>query len=178
MLVLGGSYHCGFNFGLNIAEAINYGTLNWLNQLPLSKICHCLRSSVKAEPTEILKNLEQCILAFNLAEFNKTKEFLKFKSYVYGLVEKEEEEEEKAQEEVGVKLEFSKKIKKQKKEPKKLKYKGDDYEVENWAQCDKCHIWRKLGRTIKVEGSFRCRDVNKNCNKKDRVDKSEHYIVL
>ena len=57
MLVLGGSYHCGFNFGLNIAEAINYGTLDWLNQVIDSKPCKCSRSSVKAEPTEIFKNL-------------------------------------------------------------------------------------------------------------------------
>lgn len=57
MLVLGGSYHCGFNFGLNIAEAINYGTLDWLNQLPNSKPCKCSRNSVKSEHTEIFKNL-------------------------------------------------------------------------------------------------------------------------
>jgi len=49
MLVLGGSYHCGFNFGLNIAEAINYATLDWLNQLPYSKSCQCSRNSVKAD---------------------------------------------------------------------------------------------------------------------------------
>jgi len=60
MLVLGGSYHCGFNFGLNIAEAINYGTLDWLNQLPYSKACRCSRSSVKADHTEVLKKLEKC----------------------------------------------------------------------------------------------------------------------
>lgn len=59
MLVLGGSYHCGFNFGLNIAEAINYGTLDWLNQLPVAKACQCSRNSVKAQHTEIFKNLEK-----------------------------------------------------------------------------------------------------------------------
>ena len=59
MLVLGGSYHCGFNFGLNIAEAINYGTLDWLNLLPFSKPCKCSRSSVKSEHTEIFKNLQK-----------------------------------------------------------------------------------------------------------------------
>jgi|JI6StandDraft_1071083.scaffolds.fasta_scaffold81453_1 hypothetical protein len=54
-------------------------------------------------------------LSLDSAAFNKTKEFQNFKSYVYSQVEKEEEEEEKAQEAVGVKHEFSKKIKKQKK---------------------------------------------------------------
>ena len=83
MLVLGGSYHCGFNFGLNIAEAINYGTLDWLNKLPASKPCQCSRSSVKSEHTEILKNLEK-------TNFAKSREFSLFKEYVYGEVEKEE----------------------------------------------------------------------------------------
>lgn len=57
MLILGGSYHCGFNFGLNIAEAINYGTLDWLNQLPYSKACLCSKNSVKADHVEVLKKL-------------------------------------------------------------------------------------------------------------------------
>jgi jumonji domain-containing protein 2 len=57
MLVLGGSYHCGFNFGFNIAEAINYATLGWLAQLLKSKCCSCSKSSVKASHREILDNL-------------------------------------------------------------------------------------------------------------------------
>jgi len=57
MLVLGGSYHCGFNFGCNIAEAINYGTLDWIAHLSESKICNCSRSSVKANNIAIFKNL-------------------------------------------------------------------------------------------------------------------------
>jgi jumonji domain-containing protein 2 len=48
MLVFGGSYHCGFNFGFNVAEAINYATIDWLRQMPESKHCTCLKSSVKA----------------------------------------------------------------------------------------------------------------------------------
>jgi jumonji domain-containing protein 2 len=34
--VFGGSYHCGFNLGFNLAEAVNYATLSWLKKLP-----HC-----------------------------------------------------------------------------------------------------------------------------------------
>ena len=48
ILVFGGAYHCGFNFGFNIAEAVNYGTLDWLNQIIDSKPCNCSKSSVRA----------------------------------------------------------------------------------------------------------------------------------
>ena len=57
ILVFGGSYHTGFNFGFNIAEAINYATLDWLRQLTEVKHCKCLKSSVKASVFEIYNNL-------------------------------------------------------------------------------------------------------------------------
>jgi hypothetical protein len=80
-------------------------------------------------------------------------------------------------------LEFSRKIKKAKKDLKNIKFKGEDYEVENWAQCDKCHIWRKLqkGKPVKSSSAFFCRDTGKLCHKKDKQDKATpqgQYIVL
>ena len=40
MVVFPGAYHHGFNYGYNIAEAVNYATLNWLNN-------HFLNAKVK-----------------------------------------------------------------------------------------------------------------------------------
>jgi hypothetical protein len=60
MLVLGGSYHCGFNSGLNIAEAINYATLSWLDHLPSASHCTCSSNTVKADHVELLKKLQKC----------------------------------------------------------------------------------------------------------------------
>ena len=57
MLVFGGSYHCGFNFGFNIAEAINYATLDWLNRLLNIKYCTCSKHTVKVSNIGIMNNL-------------------------------------------------------------------------------------------------------------------------
>jgi jumonji domain-containing protein 2 len=47
MLVFGGAYHEGFNCGFNIAEAVNYATLDWLSDILVTKPCSCSRKSVK-----------------------------------------------------------------------------------------------------------------------------------
>ena len=57
ILVFGGAYHTGFNFGFNIAEAVNYGTLDWLRQVFDAKPCQCSKSSVRASHLELYKNL-------------------------------------------------------------------------------------------------------------------------
>lgn len=57
ILVFGGCYHSGFNFGYNMAEAVNYATIDWLRQLPTAKSCKCMSKSVKASLYEIYANL-------------------------------------------------------------------------------------------------------------------------
>lgn len=51
VIVFGGCYHTGFNFGFNIAEAVNYGTLDWLEQVFKAVHCRCSKSSVRASFT-------------------------------------------------------------------------------------------------------------------------------
>ena len=58
MMVFGGAYHTGFNTGFNIAEAVNYGTIDWLGELLAVKVCKCFRKNVQGEIESILYNLE------------------------------------------------------------------------------------------------------------------------
>lgn len=38
IIVFNGAYHHGFNFGYNIAESVNYATLNWLHFFARAKV--------------------------------------------------------------------------------------------------------------------------------------------
>jgi hypothetical protein len=71
MLIFGGAYHSGFNFGCNIAEAVNYATTDWLRQLITAKPCTCSKNNVKASHLQIYQNLLQ-------SPFNKSEAFLEF----------------------------------------------------------------------------------------------------
>lgn len=37
-MAFGGAYHCGFNSGFNMAEAVNYATYSWLDALKEAKV--------------------------------------------------------------------------------------------------------------------------------------------
>lgn len=136
MVVFGGAYHSGFNFGFNIAQAINYATTDWLRQVVDARSCECSRHSVKASVYQIYKNL------LTNPDYNKTRQFLAFQKFIYLKAEQDDSDEELEEAKQGVSLEFSKKIKKAKNAPRKVVFKNEEYDISNWAQCGKCKLWR------------------------------------
>lgn len=48
-IVLPGVYHCGFNHGFNIAEAVNFATLRWLNVGKKAIPCLCQDDTVRID---------------------------------------------------------------------------------------------------------------------------------
>lgn len=41
VLQLPGAFHSGFNYGFNVAEAVNYATPSWIPQGVTADICTC-----------------------------------------------------------------------------------------------------------------------------------------
>lgn len=59
-----------------------------------------------------------------------------------------QESEEDSKEVKVIKSIFTKKIQKNK-HVKKLEFKGEEYDIDKWAQCEKCKIWRKVKKQIR-----------------------------
>jgi len=59
IVTMAGAYHCGFNWGFNLAEAVNFAIPKWLEILPNAHPCTCIGDSVKIDRLEFVKNLTQ-----------------------------------------------------------------------------------------------------------------------
>ncbi|EGR34612.1 jumonji family protein, putative [Ichthyophthirius multifiliis] len=57
IIVFSGAYHTGFNWGYNIAEAVNFASLNWLKIFTECKPCKCHSDNVSINPDEFIKTL-------------------------------------------------------------------------------------------------------------------------
>ena len=57
IVAFSGAYHTGFNWGYNIAEAVNFATKEWINIFPECKLCKCYSDNVSINPCEFIKNL-------------------------------------------------------------------------------------------------------------------------
>lgn len=57
VITFGGAYHAGFNYGFNIAEAVNFATKKWLDVFLKAKSCACLKDCVRIDKEFFYNNL-------------------------------------------------------------------------------------------------------------------------
>lgn len=89
-------------------------------------------------------------------------------------IDSDEEEDDKTKK--GVRSAFNKKIKKERKAPKKIVYQNDEYIVDNWIECEKCKTWRIVKGGKKVVKGFTCKSMKKRCRSKENVPKNIFVI--
>ena len=62
------------------------------------------------------------------------------------------------------------------KSTKRIKIHGEEFKIDDWAQCDKCQKWRKIDFKLKKNEAFSCRVAGSNCMRKQ--ESSSQYITL
>lgn len=58
MISRAAAYHSGFNFGFNIAEAVNFALEDWIEIAKKANYCRCISDSVNINLEIFLKNLQ------------------------------------------------------------------------------------------------------------------------
>jgi hypothetical protein len=59
-------YHAGFNFGFNIAEAVNFALSDWLQIAGKAECCKCVKDSVRFNMGRFIQNIKDSDIFYNL----------------------------------------------------------------------------------------------------------------
>ena len=96
MVTFPGSYHCGFNFGFNCAESVNFATESWVNFGIKAKYCRCRTDTVRI----FMRNFLDRYKTLANKDITKFEELLAAQpvEYIYETIITGEEEEEEFEE--------------------------------------------------------------------------------
>jgi len=116
MVTRAAGYHSGFNFGFNIAEAVNFALSRWLDVVKKAKSCKCANDSVRINMGYFLNNI---LLppSGEEAKGNEVEEVIRRHRSKWQREKEQIDQQEEKQRRKQLKLLTSKGIKKKEKEP-------------------------------------------------------------
>lgn len=158
-----GSYHAGFNYGVNCAEAVNFCTSSWIKKGFKAKPCVCQKGYVDIDMPIFLDNLKQN---------SKNKSLLEHISKMEKNVKNKKKEEDHKIKVIENETEDEIPI-------TSIKLEDDKYET--WRQCDnkKCDKWRKIkNKFLANKQHFVCSNLkNFTCETKEENWKRKYVTV-
>jgi hypothetical protein len=76
VITFSGAFHCGFNYGANCAESVNFGTETWVNRGDDVKRCWCSPESVHINMTDFKEMFHRVDKAHEWSEYVRIKRVL------------------------------------------------------------------------------------------------------
>jgi len=195
VITFAGTYHAGFNFGYNCAEAVNFALKGWLDSGRKAKSCTCSGDTVRINMSAFISQLRKN--GYPVDDDKENEEYSKEeettvsgKTSTKKSPDKSKLEGSKTREsftDVGNKVKRAggkrkeKEIRKELKKNESISKQESKKGIDNWVECEKCKKWRRLPQETSIDSfraGFHCEFIQgSNCSHPEENWKENYKTV-